>query len=480
MNDKLDLLLVNPGNRTKIYGDLHEYAGIAPPIGIGLLAAFVRKQGNTVKIMDAEARNWNPEYTVKEIIKQHPLLVGISAYTTKMTSAGKILTLLKKEAPHIKTIIGGSHSSALPEQTLLEEDTDFVCKGEGFYPLVELLAVLKSGNYANGYSINGLWYLRDNKVISNSPSQLFENLDKLPFVAWDLLPMEKYRAHHWHCWNDIERRKPYAVIYTSLGCPFKCSFCSVNVVYGKSGFRHRSPENVLEELDLLINKYNIKNIEIVDDTFTVKKDRVRKICDLIIERGYNLNLWCYARVDTVDKPLLHKLKQAGFNWIAYGIEAGNKSVLNNVLRKTNFNQIKRAIDMTREADIHMVGNYIFGLPEDDTETMNSTLDLATRINAEWANFYSAMAYPGTELYKNAINKNIPLPQKWEEYGQYTEGALPVSTKYLQGSEVLQFRDKAFKTYYSNTEYIKTIKEKFGKQIADYVGNMLKHDIRRHN
>ncbi len=267
MTEKLDLLLVNPGGRGQIYGDLaSSLSGIEPPIWCGLIAAFVREHGYLVKIIDSEAENWSPEYTAKKIAGYNPLLVGIivlgsnpsAASTPKMTATSELLTALKNITPNTKIILGGLHPSSLPERTLREERPDFVCQGEGLYTILELLDVLKENKETRNYNIKGLWYIKNNEVISNGWGKLVQNIDELPFVAWDLLPMEKYRAHNWHCFENIDQRQPYAVIYTSLGCPFNCTYCNIRSMYnGQPGIRFRSPKRVVEEIDFLVNNYTV-------------------------------------------------------------------------------------------------------------------------------------------------------------------------------------------------------------------------------
>jgi radical SAM superfamily enzyme YgiQ (UPF0313 family) len=485
MKEKLDLLFVNPSDRAKAYGSLGvSVAGLNPPVDIGLLAAFIRKQGYAVKIIDAEAENFSPEETAEKIIEYNPILTSISVGNlnsgdvVKVGAAHKLLSVLKTKAPHIKTILEGPYPSAFPEHTLKHEPIDFVCQGEAFYPLLGLLKVLKSGGKNKNYKINGIWCLENGKVISNPRAPLITNLDELPFTAWDLLPMDKYRDYHWHCLGNIDDRQHYAALYTSFGCPFNCKFCSVNAVYGKSNYRVRSPENVIKEIDFLVKNYKIKNLRILDNTFTVDKDRVTKICDLIIKNKYKLNMWCYARVETVNEPLLKKMKQAGINWVAYGIESENQDILEDVSRNMNLKTVKKAIDMTRKAGINMVGNFLFGLPGDSLETMRASLDLAKKINFEWGNFFVAMPYPGSELYNHALKEGIKLPETWSGYGQYSEETLPMSTKYLSAAEVLRFRDNAFYEYYTNPRYLKMIKNKFGQKAVDYIKGILNHKIKR--
>ena len=487
MAQKPELILVNPSSHAQVYGKLgSSLSGIEPPLWAGLIAAFVRRHGYSVRIIDAEAEDWSPEYTSEKIAEYNPLLVGIvvlgsnpsASSTPKMTAAGEVVRALKRKAPYIKTIFSGLHPSALPERTLREEEADFVCQGEGLYTILQLLDVLKSNGGLSDYKIAGLWYTQNGEVISNPPAPLV-NPDELPLAAWDLLPMDKYRAHNWHCFEHIDQRQPYAVIYTSLGCPFNCSYCNIHALYnGKPGIRFRSPEKVVEEIDFLVKNYKVRNIKFIDELFALREDRVNRICDLIIQGGYDLNIWAYARVDTVNEKMLKKMKQAGINWVAYGIESASMKVRRGVAKKFEREAIKKAVEMTHAAGIYIIGNFIFGLPDDDLETMKETLEMAKEFNFEYANFYTAMAYPGSQLYDDAIKQGIKLPQEWHGYGQYAEETLPIPTKYLSAADVLRFRDNAFKEYFSNPKYIEMVREKFGSKVVAHIEEMLKHEIHR--
>ena len=488
MTEQLDLLLVNPGSRAQVYGKLgSSLSGIEPPLWAGLIAAFIRRHGYSVEIIDADAENWSPEYTAEKIAEYNPVLAAIivlgtnpsASSTPKMTAVGEVLRALKGRNPDIKTILVGLHPSALPERTLREEDTDFVCQGEGFYTILQLLEVLTAGKEPSGYEIPGLGYTQNGKVVSNPRAPLIENLDELPLAAWDLMPMDKYRAHNWHCFDHIDQRKPYAVIYTSLGCPFNCTYCNIHALYrGKPGIRFRSPEKVVAEIDLLVRNYKVRNIKIIDELFALRKERDMHLCDLIIQGGYDLNMWAYARVDTVSEPMLRKMKQAGFNWLAYGFESASEKIRRGVAKKTEQETIKRAIEMTRAAGIYIIGNFIFGLPDDDFNTMQETLDMAKEFNFEYVNFYVAMAYPGSKLYQDALREGVKLPEKWHGYSQYAEETLPLPTKYLSASDVLRFRDSAFKEYFTSPRYIEMVRGKFGSPVVEHIDGMLKHEIRR--
>lgn len=487
MTEKLDIVLVNPGNHSQVYGKLgSSLSGLEPPLWTALIAAFVLKHGYSVKIIDAEAENLSPEDTAERIAGYSPLLAGIivlgsnpsASSTPKMAAAGGIAAALKNRAPNIKIVFSGLHPSALPELTLREEKADFVCQGEGFHTFVELLDVVRQGKEPFNYNIPGLWYRQNGNILSNPPAPLID-VDELPLAAWGLLPMEKYRAHNWHCFDNIEGRQPYAVIYTSLGCPFSCSYCNVKAIYNdKAGIRFRSPEKVLQEIDFLVKNYRVRNIKILDELFVLKEDQVISICDLIARGGYDLNMWAYARVDTIREIMLKKMKRAGINWVAYGIESASERVRKGVAKKLRQDMIRKAVEMTHAAGISIIGNFIFGLPDDDLESMQETLEMAKVLNLEYVNFYTAMAYPGSQLFCDSVKQGIKLPENWQGYGQYSFETLPLPTRYLSAAEVLRFRDRAFKEYFSDPKYLAMISEKFGQKVVEHIVAMLKHEIRR--
>lgn len=482
----LDLLLVFPNNRRNAYGALADtVAAVTVPLQTALTAAYVRNAGYAVRVLDADALNLGPEQTAQEVLRAGARLTLISTDSlnsgdvTKMGAASDLLREVRKAGPRVVTMLEGVVPSAFPEQMLREEKTDFVCQGEAFDQVVDLLQVLKSGKPRPEDKLSGVSWLDGDRAVVGGRRALIKNPDRLSIAAWDLLPMEKYRAHHWHCFDRLDRRQPYASIYTNLGCPYTCSFCNVNAVAGQANFRARTPENVVEEIDLLVRKYRVSNLRIVDNVFTIKPELVEKLCDLIIARGYDLNMWAYCRVETIKNPeLTRKMKKAGVNWVAYGIEAADDKVRDAVDKGSSQAVIDRAIEMTRSAGINIVGNFIFGLPEDTHETMQKTYDMAKKYLFEYANFYAAMAYPGTELHEQAKREGIKLPDSWKGYGQYSEEALPMSTKYLSPAEVLRFRDRAFIEYTSDPAYLSLVRRRFGEPAVDFLQGLMKIKLRR--
>jgi radical SAM superfamily enzyme YgiQ (UPF0313 family) len=459
------------------------------------MATYVRLRGFSVCVLDAEADNLRPEETATRIAEMDPLLAAVvvyghqpSASTQNMTVAGAICTALKQMNPERKVLLVGGHVAALPERTLREEAADFVCSGEGPYTVLELLEALKSGR--PDYSkVRGLCYWEDGAMTSTPAAPLVKDLDhEMPDLAWDLLSMKKYRAHNWHCFGNLERQ-PYASLYTTFGCPYHCSFCCIQAPF-KSGekaagwkesvnsYRFWSPQAVIGQIDKLVTEYGVRNIKIADEMFVLNPRHVLGICDAIIERGYDLNIWAYARVDTVKEDMLDKLKRAGFNWLAFGIEAASERVRDDVDKGFGQDEIFQTIEKVRAAGINVIANYIFGLPEDNLESMQATLDLAVELNCEFANFYSAMAYPGSQLYNLALQEGWLLPEKWSGYSQHAVDTLPLPTKYLSGADVLRFRDHAFQIYFNSPQYLDMIGQRFGAETAREIREMAGHKLER--
>ena len=489
--NRIDVVLVNPGSRQAVYQALgNEFSAIETPALAGLVATFLRNKGLSVAIVDAPADNLSPEGTAKLISEKYtPVLVVMvvygfqpSASTQNMPAAGEACRALKEIDPNYKIMMTGTHPAALPERTMREEAVDFVCDREGPETIFQTVQTLKAedGKTRDFRNIPSLWYRESGSILSNAPGELMTDLDgEMPVVAWDLLPMDKYRAHNWHCFEHIHARQPYASMHTSLGCPFTCSFCCINAPFGKSSYRLWSPDSVIKQIDILVNQYGVKNIKFVDEMFVLNKAHVEGICDRIIARGYDLNIWAYARIDTITPGFLEKLKPAGVRWLALGIESGSNHVRNGVEKgRFGSSDVVKIVRQIQDAGIHVIGNYIFGLPDDTLQSMQETLDLALECNCEFANFYCAMAYPGSKLYSLAIEKGWELPDSWIGYSQHSYECLPLRTETLTSAEVLRFRDAAFMTYFTSPSYLAMVKRKFGNDVVSNIQDMTRVKLKR--
>ena len=487
----LDLLLIHPGAAHGIYGSelANSLVAIEPPLWCRLIAGYVRDRGHSVKIIDAEALRWEPDKVALETALMRPRLVAIavfghqpSASTQQMDGAGQTARRIKARWPEAKIMMLGGHVSALPERTMREEKIDFACVGEGPVTIVELLRWSEALNESSIVvldCIRGLVWRRFGKIIINPRAALLD-VDELHGDTWDLLPMEKYQSHNWQVFGSLDKRKPYASIYTSLGCSFKCAFCCINAPFDTNRYRMRDPAHVLSEVKHLIDVYGVRTFKIIDEMFVLNERHYTAIANGLAELNKNddLNFWAYSRVDTVKPHTLKLLRKAGIKWLALGIESGSKYVRDGSNKRLKNDDITQVVRDIQAADINVIGNYIFGLPDDDLDSMRETLDLALRLNTEFANFYSAQAYPGSPLYQEAISKGWNLPESWRGYSQHNSDCRPLDTMHIPGAVVLKFRDEAFLTYYKNPAYQDMVLKKFGQETLDHVKQMTKYQLKR--
>lgn len=301
-------------------------------------------------------------------------------------------------------------------------------------------------------------------VAVNYPNVIKVPFGGFPFVPWSLLPKDKYRAHNWHCLDDLTKRSPYAVLYTSLNCPSSCFFCNVHTLYGDRMIRYRPMLDIKRELRGFAN-HGIRNIKIWDELFCLKEERVLEICDYIISEKFDFNIWAYARVDTVNEKMLSKMKEAGINWLCYGFES-SEDVRKQANKRTSDEVTGLAIDTTRNAGISILANFMFGLPGDTLNNMKATLNMAIAENFEYVNFYVALPYPGSEWYEKLENK----PTDWSSFSQF-------SPTICAAPEVVKFRDEAFKAYFNRPSYLSMIKSKFGLEAEAHIKEMLSWRIR---
>jgi radical SAM superfamily enzyme YgiQ (UPF0313 family) len=485
----LDLLLINPGGRKAVYQDLgRTLTAIEPPLWCRLNAGYAIDRGHSTDILDADALDLDADEVAAFVCERRPKLAVLvahghqpSASTQSMEQVRSICRAIKALKSDQLILITGVHAAALPVQTLNEEDCDFVCNGEGPITIHQLLEALKQG-LGGGPDVQGLvWRDDSGQVRSNPPAPLITDLDQdLHGNVWGLLPMERYRAHNWQCFENLSGRQPYASIYTSLGCPYKCHFCCINAPFGVNRYRMRTPSAVIAEFDYLHNHYGIETFKIIDEMFVLNDRHVAAICEGLAAKEFasKLNIWAYARVDTVRPERLALLRSGGIRWLALGIESGSSHVRDGAQKSLSDADIHETVRAIQDADINVLGNFIFGLPDDDHESMEKTLALAKSLRCEFANFYAAMAYPGSPLYQDAIQHGWPLPSDWSGYSQHSYDCQPLPTETLHPREVLAFRDNAFHRYFEDPSYLAMIEAKFGVDPRHHIEAMTEHRLCR--
>ncbi len=495
---------VIPSSASQAYQALAtKYSAIEPPTWALLLAQAVRVEGYGPCILDFDAdpvedveiaaqriADTGTDIAVFVLYGQNP-----NSGTTMMIGASNLAAQLKLSHPTIKIVFIGSHASALPFDVIRLPYVDFTFINEGVYGLLDLLQT----NYIDDLEkVRGLVYKKNDFYATGAPGEIVQTKDMdrvMPGYAWDLLPknnnlLDKYRAHYWHNYfRDDGGRTPFAAISTSLGCSFGCNFCMINIVNRTSyngrtvssdskGMRFWSPELMLKEFEYLYEN-GVRTVRLSDEMFFLNKKYYIPILEGIKQRGMQFNFWAYARVDSVRRDQLDLFKEAGVNWLCLGIEAADQNVRREI-EKGKFEDvdIRRVVADVKAADINILGNYMFGFPEDTMETMQETLNLALELNTEHANFYAAMALPGSPLYMYAKNNRWDLPQRFEEFAFLSYDCKPLRTKVLNSEDVLKFRDNAWHQYFSHEPFLNLVETKFGLSSRLNLEEMSKIKLKR--
>jgi anaerobic magnesium-protoporphyrin IX monomethyl ester cyclase len=483
----MKLLIVAP-SAAGLYQDLaNGFSAIEPNIWAGLLANSVRDLCE-VRILDQEVErydarelriqvtDYDPSFVLFVVTGQNP-----NASSAAMAGATVMASVLDQEC-EFQYPIGfvGPHVNALPVETLERHPSiKFCLANEGVYALKNLV----KGGINDLGNVNGVVYRDDSGDIQINPPEAIVPQDRLeidlPGVAYDLMPsLDNYRTSTWHC-NYIEQdRSPFASIYTSLGCPMQCSFCMINIInrtdndWTKAAadfntFRHWSPEFVIKQFDYLASK-GVKQVKIADELFVLRPRHFIGLCDLLIERDYGFNIWAYSRIDTVRPHYLTKLKAAGVNYLALGIESANQTIRREISKgKFEDVNIREVVAMIEDHGINVGANYIVGLGHDTWDTMQETLNLAIELNTAAMNIYAATPLPGSPLYLAKRNAGETVPTKYSEFGFLSYDHLPSATPSLSAEEVLGFRDYAWQAYHTNPRFLNRIRNEFGDQaVAD--------------
>jgi len=497
----IDILFVHPNASKIIYQDLSKSAAaIEPPIWAAMLASHVRVNNRSAEILDCEAEGLDYEKSAKKILEYKARVICFvvygqqpSASAQNMEGASKVAGLVKDYDSQSKILFVGGYIAALPKKTLQDElAVDFVCTNEGVYTISNLLE-LKDFETSNLKKISGLGYRDGNQIVLNQPSSIVpkKNLeDDLPGMAWDLLPsFENYRTAGWHSWTNDAKTERFAALYTSLGCPYKCSFCMINIInrvnnedhissQDSNVFRWWNPEFIIKQFDYFAEN-NVRNIKIADELFVLNPNHFLKICNLIIERGYDFNIWAYSRIDTCKPKFLEILKKAGVVWLGLGIE-NPSNIIRKEVHKDAFKDV-RILDVMKEMQNHginVAANYIFGLPHETQESMQFTLDFALEAKSEMANFYSAMAYPGSPLYLQASKNGTKLPSTYSGYSQHSYDTQNLPSDHLPPEEILKFRDYAWNKFHTDKGYLSLLENKFGLNARKNLENTTKIKLKR--
>lgn len=440
----MKVLLLQPlASKEKLWGKYAAEGGFIPPIGLLSIASYLETKGHQVQIIDPLVGGYD-ERRLKRFFKKNNFdLIGLPAFTNTMADTYYTVNFCKKILPKTKVVVGGVHATILPSQTIEEcPKIDFLVIGEGEFTMEELLEHLEFKKPPLK-KIKGLSFrTKAGKIILNESRELIKDVNVLPLPAYHLLDMSKYVPHP----TQYKVLPSYPVI-AQRGCPFNCAFCSAHLVHGRL-VRHKSVDNLIKEIELLINKYGASGIHFQDSTFTIKRDFVIDFCQEIIRRNLKFKWDINTRVDCVDDELLALMKKAGLWMINFGLESGNQSSLDLLNKKITLSKIRKAIKMTRKHGIVTFSTWILGIPGENERMVRKTIKFAKEIGTELILFFLPVPYPGTDLI-NICQKDGGLRQeaKWEDYSS-VDFSNPVYVNPLLGKKKMQrLLRHAYLSYY---------------------------------
>lgn len=428
-NNKI-LLIESPYS----YGKDSIVVGKYFPLGIGYLAAFLRGNGNEVRIFQPRDDAKYHDECIALLREFQPRAVGISVMTSSYPNAVELCGLVKRNSD-AATILGGHHVSAVGRQVMAQSpDTDFAVIGEGEETLTELMRKFGEAN-PDLSQTNGLIWRDAGEIRENAPRGLIGDLDSLPFPARDLVDISQFRIHSY-----IDFGKKSTTMITSRGCPFKCMFCSSWLTMGAK-YRYRSAENVLDEVREITDRFGIDHIVFEDDTMTLRRDRIEAICDGFtkLPDGIRPTWYCLSRVDTMDLALAKRMRAAGCRMVSFGIESGSPEILKKIGKKISIDKAREAVQACTRAGLRTHCTFIVGFPDDTDETMKSTLKAAIAIGPTIAIFFPLTPYPGTVAFNEYLDKSL-APSSVEQWRGFvmtgSTGNLSLNKRYT-GEQILR-------------------------------------------
>jgi len=408
-----------------------------PPLGLAYLASMVRDE-HDVKIVDSLAEDYTYE-DVEGILKKYdPDVVGITSTTSMIPDAYAVAEMAKRYNENVKVVVGGPHVTFMPERTFKEcPSIDFIVRGEGEITFKELIDALYRNNDPS--NILGLSINKGGKIRNNPPRPLIKDIDTIPMPSYDLLPMEKYQV------GNIR----FGTVITSRGCPFNCIFCSSSLLFGKR-WRGHSDSRVVEELKYLHEKYRIREIEFLDDTFTLNRPRAIRIAKQIVEEGLDISWSASSRVDLFTDEVAQAMKKGGCHNVYFGIESGSQRILDFIGKGITLEQSFVAIKKAKKHKINTLGSFIIGFPDETKEDIRKTINFSKKVGVDYAQFTIATPYPGTRLWDYALSKDLISTFNWRKY---TTLDSVMKLKNFTSRQIKRMLEWAYISFYMRPSYL---------------------------
>jgi radical SAM superfamily enzyme YgiQ (UPF0313 family) len=432
-----------------VYGRFKPAAKLAAqpqmPLGVLYVGAVLEQQGHEVAIVDGDIDQMGPLQIVSYVDQWKPDAVGISATTPVYPVARRILSHVKERYPHIATILGGYHLTALPEQTMAESAADFGVYGEGEQTAVELVAAL--GRRESVESIAGVLHRQNGILHMNPPRPPLPDLDTLPFPARHLLRYQKY------LWSIPGKGfAPVTTIMTQRGCPYQCIFCGVHTMFPR--VRYRRTERIVDELEHIVTHLGIHHVQFSDDTLTLKTDKVLEMCEEIRRRRLKFTWEGYTRADRISKEVLKEMKDVGLVRLSFGVESGDQGVLDAIKKGTTLEQYRQAYEWCNELGLETRCSVMLGNPFETRRTIQKTVHFICALKVYQAYINIATPYPGSallEMARQGYGGLRLLTEDWAEYRRYGNAVMEVND--LTRQDLIRLQRNAYLRFYLRPKII---------------------------
>jgi radical SAM superfamily enzyme YgiQ (UPF0313 family) len=442
----MKILLINPPAENTIVGNnpelIDEERGYNPPLGLLFLAGELLERGrHTVSVIDCQVEQMGYD-RLEEVVADHqPDLVGLTAMTLTLVDVTRTAATVRRAAG-CPIVVGGPHAAIYPAETARLADIDYVVQGEAEKSFADLCDRLEDGAPLDG--VTGLHYELDGEVETGLPPAYLEDLDELPFPARQLTPYHKYTSL-------LAKREPVTTMFTSRGCPFRCTFCH-RPAMGKR-FRALSASRVVDEMEECV-RMGIPEILIYDDTFTVQKDRVWRICHEILRRDLDVVWDVRAHVNTVDGDLLRLMRRAGCARIHYGIEAGTDRVLRKLKKGITTARAHQVLAETRRAGISTLAYFMIGNPTETRQEAEQTIRFARSLPADYVHITILTPFPGTPLYMEGLRDGVFEKDHWKEFASNPRPDFvpPFWEESMSTEELHELIRKAYRSFYLRPGY----------------------------
>lgn len=409
-----------------------------PPLDLAYAAAVLESQGHVPKIIDCAALNLDQGTVLEIVSKEEFELVVINTSLPSLEYDMPLAERIKELSPKSIVSVAGPFLSFDPAIALKRNDVDAVVLGEIDYAIAELSDVVASGSSFS--QVKGIAFRENGRIVKTAERPLIEDLDKLPFPAHHLLPMRKYRYY------DHFGNQPFFTVLTSRGCPYGCIYCPYPLGYGNK-WRGRSPKNVIEEINRLVEGYRIKDILFRDQVFTFDEERTEELCDEIIENRLRFRWKCETRADKLTRPLIVKMKEAGCKGINIGVESGDPGILHSMGKPgLTVERIRDVFAETRKNSIETYAFFMIGFPGEGISEIENTLNLARTLDADHIQFSIVTPYPGTKLFEIAEKNNWIETKDWTLYTSNDKAVM--RTDKLTSAEITRIFSDAQKELWS--------------------------------